>query len=132
MDEVIKLENRMAFSFRNTKEDIFMIEEDEENSRNNNTCRFCEKFIESDKVRYHCHLTGKYRCPTHSICNVNITQKQSNFIPFQFQNFSNYDSHIFFKKLFDKNIDKVNFDIMPRTNKELNSVTYGCFRFIDS
>ena len=106
MDEVIKLENRMAFSFRNTKEDIFMTEEDEENSRNNNTCRFCEKFIESDKVRYHCHLTGKYRYPTHSICNVNITQKQSNFIPFQFQNFSNYDSHIFFKKLYVKTLIK--------------------------
>ena len=24
-------------------------------------CRFCEKNIESDKVRDHCHLTGKYR-----------------------------------------------------------------------
>ena len=28
--------------------------------------------------------------------------------------------------------DKVNFDIIPKTNEEYISVTYGCVRFIDS
>ena len=36
---------------------------------NNSICQFCEKNIESDKVRYHCHLTGRYRDPAHNICN---------------------------------------------------------------
>ena len=44
-------------------------------------CRFCEKFIESDKVRDHCNLTGKYRRLAHNNCNINVTQKQSNFYP---------------------------------------------------
>ena len=35
-----------------------MIEEDEEDYRINNICRFCEKNIQSDKSRDHCHLTG--------------------------------------------------------------------------
>ena len=91
-----------------------------------------EKNIESDKVRDHCHLTGKYRGPAHSKCNINVTQKQSNFIPFIFHNFSNYDCHMFFKKLVDKKKDKVDFDIIPKTNEEYISVTYGCIRFIDS
>ena len=39
---------------------------------------------------------------------------------------------MFFKKLVDKKDDKVNFDIFPKTNEEYISVTYGCFRFIDS
>ena len=38
-----------------------MMEKDEEDYRNINICRFCEKNIESDKIRHHCHLTGKYR-----------------------------------------------------------------------
>ena len=132
VDEVIKLENKMAFYFKNTNKDIIMTQEDEEDYRNNDICRFCEKNIESDKVRDHCHLTGKYRGPDHSKCNINVTQKQSNFIPFIFHNFSNYDCHMFFKKLVDKKKDKVDFDIIPKTNEEYISVSYGCIRFIDS
>ena len=41
--EIIKTENKMAFYFKNTKEDIIMIQEDEEKYKNNNICRFCEK-----------------------------------------------------------------------------------------
>ena len=93
---------------------------------------FVKKNIESDKVRDYCYLTGKYRGPAHSKCNINVTQGQSNFIPIVFHNFSNYDCHSFFKKLVDKNKDNVNFDIIPNTNEEYISVTYGCIRFIDS
>ena len=38
----------------------------------------------------------------------------------------------FFKKLVDKKKDKVDFDIIPKTNEEYISVTYGCFIFKDS
>ena len=69
----------MASYFVNTNKDIIMTEENEEDYRIKIICRFCEKNIESDEVRDHCHLTGKYRGPAHSICNTNVTQKQSNF-----------------------------------------------------
>ena len=45
VDEVIKLENKMAFYFKNTNKHIIMTKEDEEDYKNNNTCRFCEKEI---------------------------------------------------------------------------------------
>ena len=122
----------MAFYFRKTKEDIIMTEKDKEHYKNNNICRFCEKNFESDKVRDHCHLTGKYRGPAHSKCNINVIQKQSNFIPFVFHNFSIYDCHMFFKRLINKKKDKVDFEIIPKTNEEYISLTYGCIRFIDS
>ena len=92
----------MAFCFKNTNKDIIMTEKDGEDYRNNNICRFCEKEILSDKVRDHCHLTSKYRGPAHSKCNINLTQKQSNFIPFVFDTYSNYDSHTSFKKIIDQ------------------------------
>ena len=132
VDEVIKLENKMTFYFKNTKKDIIMTEEDEEDFKINNVCRFCGNFIESDKVRDHCHLTGKYRGSAHSKCNINVTQKQSSFIPFIFHNFSNYDCQMFFKKLVDKKKEKIDFEIIPKTNEEYISATYGCIRFIDS
>ena len=122
----------MTFYLKNTKKDIKMTEEGGEDFRNNNICRFCRKEVLSDKVRDHCHSTGKCRRMAHSTCNINVTQKQSNFIPFLFHNFSNYDCHMFFKKLVDKKKDKVEFEIIPKTNEEYISVTYGCIRIIDS
>ena len=45
-----------------------MTEKDEENYRNSNISRFCEKNIDADKVGDHCHLTGFYRGPAHNTC----------------------------------------------------------------
>ena len=76
--------------------------EDKEDFEIDNICRFCEKNFESDKVRDHCHLTGKYRGPAHGKCDINATQQLSSFIPFIFHNFSNFDCHMFFKSLIYK------------------------------
>ena len=94
-----------------------MTEKNEEDYKNNNICRFCEKNIESDKVRDHCHLTGKYRSPAHSKFNINVTQKRSNFIPFVFHNFSNYDCHMFFKRLVNIKKNKVDFRLYLKQTK---------------
>ena len=96
VNEVLKLENKKCFLFRNTKKDSIMTQGDKEDFENKNICRFCEKNIEFDKVRDHCHLTGKNRGPAHNTCNINVKQKDSNFIPFAFHTFSKYDCHMFF------------------------------------
>ena len=90
------------------------------------------KNIESDKIRDHCHLTGKYRSPAHSKCNINVTQDKSDIFPIVFHNFSNYGCHMFFKKLVDKKKDKVKIKIIPKTIEEYISLKYGCITFLDS
>ena len=85
----------MASYFKNTNKDILITQEDKEEFDKNNICRFCEKEIICDKVRGHGHLTGKYRGPAQRKCSNNVTQKQSNFIPVVFHNFSNYNCHLF-------------------------------------
>ena len=77
VDEVIKLEYKMAFFFKNTKKDIIMTETDEEDFTII-FVDFVKKNIESDKVRDRCHLAGTYRGPAHSKRNINVTQEQSN------------------------------------------------------
>ena len=74
VEEVIKLEKKMFFYFTNTNKDIIRSQEKDEDYRNINICRFCEKEIISDKVSDHCHLTGKYKGPAHNKCNNNVTQ----------------------------------------------------------
>ena len=131
VNEIIKIENKMKFYFKNTKKDIIMTKEDEDDFKNSTICWFCELPLDT-KVRDHCHLTGKYRGAAHEKCNINVRQKNSNFIPFLFHNFSNYDCHLFFKTLIDKKPDNVSNHVIPRTNEEYISISYGCIRFIDS
>ena len=122
----------MAFCFKNTKKDIVMTEDVEEDYRKNNVCRFCEKEIVSDKIRDQCQLTSKYKRPAHNTCNINVKQKDTIFITFAFHIFSNYERHMFFKKLVHLKKDKVKFKIIPKTNEEYIVVKYDCIRFIDS
>ncbi|XP_065645649.1 uncharacterized protein LOC136076111 [Hydra vulgaris] len=71
-----------------------------ENKRDFNAaikCHICGEDLEKDKVRDHCHITGKYRGAAHQICNLNY--KIPKFFPVLFHNLSSYDSHLFIKKL---------------------------------
>ena len=130
VDEVIKLDNKMAFYFKKTNKDIILTEKDEEVFRKTDTCRFREKEKTVDKVRDHCHLTSKYRVLALPSCNINVTRKQSFFVPIVFRNFSNFDCHQFFKKLVDRKSDKAKFDTIHKTDEEYMS-SYSCIRFID-
>ena len=49
-NEVIKLEKKMAFYFKNTNKDIIMTQGDEEDYRSNNICRLCEKVLNLIKL----------------------------------------------------------------------------------
>ena len=49
---------------KNFKKNLIMTEE-EENFRSSNICWICEKLIDDEKVRNHCHITGKYRGTAH-------------------------------------------------------------------
>ena len=95
-----------------------MTKKDEKLYRTTNFRRVCGENIESDKDRDHCHLTGFYRGPAHNKCKNIVTQKQSNFLPFVFQNFGNHDCHLFVKKLVEKTNDEVKFDLILQTNEE--------------
>ena len=49
------------------------------------------------KVRDHCHYTGKYRGAAHNNCNLNY--KTPKEIPVVFHNGSRYDYHFIIKQL---------------------------------
>ena len=62
-----------------------------------NKCHICLTRISDNKVRDHCHYTGYYRGPAHSMCNLRY--KVPSFIPVVFHNLSGYDAHMFIKEL---------------------------------
>lgn len=80
----------------NTKPMIFT-EEDANNFENAMRCHICDHLLWNDRVRDHCHITGRYRGAAHHHCNLQY--KTPKFIPIFFHNLSGYDCHLFIKEL---------------------------------
>ena len=88
---------------------LIMSEEEEHLFQQSNSCWICKKRIDNDeeKVRDHCHVTGKFRGAAHWDCNINfqLTKK----VPVIFHNFRGCDNHLNFSELnkFDKKISVI-------------------------
>ena len=78
---------------------LIMSEKEEHLFQKSNSCWICKKPIDNDeeKVRDHCHITGKFRGAAHWNCNINfqLTKK----VPVIFHNLRGYDSHLIFNEL---------------------------------
>ena len=60
-------------------------------------CNICSRLLNGDKVRDHCHFTGKYRGAAHNKCNLMC--RKPKVLPVIFHNLQGYDSHLFIKQL---------------------------------
>ena len=59
------------------------------------TCHVCDKPLEGDSVRDHCHITGKYRSAAHSASNLKLRlNPKTTVVPVVFHNLRVYDSHL--------------------------------------
>ena len=76
-----------------------MSEEEEHLFQESNSCWICKKLIDNDeeKVRDHCHVTGKFRGAAQWDCNINFQLTKN--VPVIFRNLKGYDSHLIFNKL---------------------------------
>ena len=102
--EIANLENKdMIFTPENEKEFI-----------NASNCWLCGEYMGNDRVRDHCHFTGKFRGAACNSCNLKL--KRQNNISVFFHNLAGYDSHLFIKKLGTPE-EKENIDCIP-SNEE--------------
>ena len=60
-------------------------------------CHICNEELREDRVRDHCHLSGKCKGAAHEVCNIKY--KVQMFFPVVFHNPSSYDIHLFIKTL---------------------------------
>ena len=69
----------------------------------------CDKLFDivDEKVRDHCHISGKFRGAAHFGCNANL--KISKKVPVIFHNLRRYDSHLIIKEIsnFDVKVDVI-------------------------
>ena len=96
------------------KEMIFT-EEDKKQFNKASDCWICGEYLGNDRVRDHCHYTGRYRGPAHNNCNLKYRKPKS--ISVFFHNLSGYDSHLFIKKLGSPD-KKENIDCIPNNEEK--------------
>ena len=121
------LEIETKNNFKRNKQMIFN-EEDKLYHETNSTCHICSKTC-FNKVRDHCHETGKYRGPACKICNLRY--KQQNFIPVIFRNGSGYDFNLLYSELFKQKNDKRKVDNIPLAVGKSKMLSIGCLKILD-
>ena len=89
--------------------DLIMSEEKEEQFQSSNISWICEKLIDNDdeKVKDHCHITGKFRGAARWSCKINLQLTKKVLV--MFHNLRGYDSHLIYDNLnkFDVKIDVI-------------------------
>lgn len=99
-------------------------------------CHICDFPLWNNKVRDHCHITGRYRGAAHKHCNLQY--KVPIFVPIFFHNLSGYDCHLFIKKLGEI---PGKLTIIPKSKEKyisfskfilINDSEYVHVRFLDS
>ena len=101
------------------KKKMIITEEEQEQFNQASNCWICKKKLNlKDRVRDHCHYTGRYRGAAHNICNLRYSTP--NNISVFFHNLKGYDSHLFIKRL---GITEGNIDVIPNNEENYISIT---------
>ena len=98
---------------------MVLTKEEEKQFNMTSDCWICGEELENDRVRDHCHYTGRYRGAAHNSCNLKYRKPES--VPVFFHNLTGYDSHLFIKKLGSSN-NKENIKCIP--NNEEKYITF--------
>ena len=116
MDVFIKWLEEDVKAIANIEEkEMIFTEEDREQFNKASDCWICGEELGNDRVRDHCHYTGRYRGPAHNNCNLKYKKPKS--ISVFFHNLSGYDSHLFIKKLGSPD-KKENIDCIPNNEEK--------------
>ena len=99
---------------------MIFTEEDRKQFNKASNCWICGEYLGNDRVRDHCHYTGRYRGPAHNSCNLKYRKPKS--ISVFFHNLSGYDSHLFIKKIGCSINEKENIKCIP--NNEEKYITF--------
>ena len=97
------------------EKEIMFGEKEKERYNEETSCWICKKEFgkNKEKVKDHCHYTGRYRGAAQNECNLKY--RKPDFTPVIFHNLSGYDSHLFIKNL---GFSEGNIDCIPNNEEK--------------
>ena len=96
-------------------------------------CSICNKEFQPDdeKVRDHCHFTGKYRGAAHVKCNLDYSFRCFK-IPIFFHNLKSYDAHLIIARANELNIElnpNKRIDVIAQNSEKCITFSFGACQF---
>ena len=127
-DDLIK-ESDYLLECLKTNIPMIFTEEDEQVHGATDACFICQEHVSpNDKVRDHCHFTGKYRGAAHFKCNLAF--KHPKTIPVFFHNLEGYDSHLLMQHL--GKYKRMKLSCILTNSEKYISFNLGHLHFLDS
>lgn len=96
--------------------------------KNTKECHICNQELGQDRVRDHCHVTGKFSGAANDECNINY--KLTGRIPCVLHNLKFYDSSIIMQII--GKVQGKQLKCIPNNTEKYVSFSLGCMDFIDS
>ena len=131
LDNLKMLELELNKYFRMEKP-MRLTEADTESFRCATHCRFCEKELNGDKVRDHCHMTGKYRGAAHKLCNIGCHNRYTK-VPVYCHNMKGYDSHFIIAEAYKYETRKrQKMNVIAQNSEKFLTFGFNRYAFLDS
>ncbi|VDI56520.1 Hypothetical predicted protein [Mytilus galloprovincialis] len=137
VEKVMKIYKEITYKiYLNEKKKPILNNHEEDEFQEATGCYICgEEFKESEKVREHNHLSGKYRGAACQSCNTK-EGKATKLIPVFFHNGSNYDFHFLIEELMKYEDEYNKVKLLSKNSENYISIDYGSnykkLRFLDS
>ena len=114
------------------KSQMVWLDEDEVRYKTATVCHICKEPFESvrDKVKDHCHRSGKWLGAAHYQCNVDRRVKTK--LLCYMHNFSGYDSHFVMKHYMELQGREKRVKGLAMNGQKFRTVTLGKVEFVDS
>ena len=96
-EKLEEVTNGMYNDFYRRSKPLCLTKEEQISFNQAKFCHICKTELKTDKVRDHCHFTGKYRGAAHNSCNLQCRKPM--ILPVIFHNLQGYNAHLFIKQL---------------------------------
>ncbi|KAK3101500.1 hypothetical protein FSP39_004054 [Pinctada imbricata] len=127
MDHMVNLEERLIKVMNNPKP-LQMTDDDRQVFREATHCHICDDMLNHDRVRDHCHITGKFRGAAHNDCNLKFQLTKR--IPVFFHNLRGYDAHHIMSEI--GKMKRKNLKCIPQNHEKYISFSLGNLDFLDT
>ena len=97
VEKIVKLTKGIYNDFYCKPKKMVLTEKDKKDFITAVNCHICGYKLDKDRVRDHCHFSGKYRGAAHNQCNLMC--RKPRILPVIFHNLQGYDAHLFIKEL---------------------------------
>jgi DNA polymerase type B, organellar and viral len=129
IDELLGMEEKLIAKFTQFKKLGPLTKREKKIFFRTKVCHICEKELNGDKVKDHCHATGNFLGAAHNFCNLQRSVRLD--IPLYCHNLQGYDSHFILQSISD-DVRLKNVSGLAYNTEKFRSFIINSYVFLDS